>query len=69
MIDFGSLKLCLSCMGAAMKPVSQCDIKQEVTEAWSCNHLQPEMGFLGSAGRQYTKINYLALMVIFFMFS
>jgi hypothetical protein len=26
-----------------------------VTEAWSGDHFQPEMGLLGSAGRQYTK--------------
>ena len=26
-----------------------------MTEAWSCDHFQPEMGLLGSAGRQDEK--------------
>ena len=31
------------------------DVKQGVTEAWSYDHFQPEMGLLGSAGRQDEK--------------
>jgi hypothetical protein len=37
-----------------------------VTEEGSCDHFQPEMGFLGSAGRQYTKKKYFQAKVCYF---